>query len=193
MHCDLLKKQQEHLESRCDDLQKQQQRLRDCQETNEKWEMEQQKMFMETVKAYNCEYCLLTHRHTMFHHQVHAEMVKLMQEADILSKEMHFMAQTNAHVNLKQEKKTVIQSHLTQLEIENEKLETEVEEAASQTSTLKMERTTINNKPLVDKLCLRLKDEVSMHKEENLELNHQSLSDKIQLLQKKLSQKAGKS
>ncbi|XP_041922018.1 uncharacterized protein LOC121685498 isoform X3 [Alosa sapidissima] len=150
LQCDLLKKKQEHLEHRNDELQQQQQRLRNDQETQKNWDMEQQKIFIAETKAFNCEYCLLRHRHTIVYRQACAEMLRLMQEAGILRKE----------------------------------LETEVEEAASLTSSLKVEKTAVTKKPVLDKLCLRLKDEVGMHKEGNLELKHQMLSAKIQLLQK---------
>ncbi|XP_041922016.1 uncharacterized protein LOC121685498 isoform X1 [Alosa sapidissima] len=232
LQCDLLKKKQEHLEHRNDELQQQQQRLRNDQETQKNWDMEQQKIFIAETKAFNCEYCLLRHRHTIVYRQACAEMLRLMQEAGILRKEMQYMTQTNAHMTLKQEKKTVLQSNLTQLEIQHRgvdivkegqgrvttgqratffnmlpkiqttpqqwwwwrqrltlELETEVEEAASLTSSLKVEKTAVTKKPVLDKLCLRLKDEVGMHKEGNLELKHQMLSAKIQLLQKKLRQK----
>ncbi|XP_041922017.1 uncharacterized protein LOC121685498 isoform X2 [Alosa sapidissima] len=184
LQCDLLKKKQEHLEHRNDELQQQQQRLRNDQETQKNWDMEQQKIFIAETKAFNCEYCLLRHRHTIVYRQACAEMLRLMQEAGILRKEMQYMTQTNAHMTLKQEKKTVLQSNLTQLEIQHRELETEVEEAASLTSSLKVEKTAVTKKPVLDKLCLRLKDEVGMHKEGNLELKHQMLSAKIQLLQK---------
>ncbi|XP_062376251.1 coiled-coil domain-containing protein 172 isoform X2 [Sardina pilchardus] len=186
---DLLKKKREHLENRSDELQQHQQRLRDDQETQKNWDVEQQKKFMAETKAFNCDYCLLRHRHTIVYRQASAEMLRLMQEAAILSKEMQCMTQTNAHMNLKQEKKTVLQSHLTQLEIQHGELESEAEEAASLTSSLKVERATVTKKPALDKLCLRLKDEVGIFKEGNLELKHQMLSATIQLLQKKLSQK----
>ncbi|XP_063047251.1 coiled-coil domain-containing protein 172-like isoform X1 [Engraulis encrasicolus] len=63
-------------------------------------------------------------------------------------------------------------------------LEAEVKEAVSLTTSLKAEKMAVSRKPLEDKLCLRLKEEVGLHKEENLLLQHQHLSAKIQLLEK---------
>lgn len=55
-------------------------------ETMKTCEVEQQKTFRREVNAFNSEYSLLSHKHTTFYSQAIAEMLRLTQEADILSK-----------------------------------------------------------------------------------------------------------
>ncbi|XP_031435115.1 coiled-coil domain-containing protein 172 isoform X1 [Clupea harengus] len=155
LQCDLLKRQQEHLDNRSDQLQQEQQRLRDYLETMKTCEVEQQKTFRREVNAFNSEYSLLSHKHTTFYSQAIAEMLRLTQEADILSKEMQCMTQTNAHMNVTEEKKTVLQSHLAQLELQHGELDTEVKQAASLTDALKDERMAVTKKPIGNQLPFR--------------------------------------
>ncbi|XP_042179567.1 coiled-coil domain-containing protein 172 isoform X1 [Oncorhynchus tshawytscha] len=186
---DLMKKHQVQVEKQAGELLRQQRDLRKHLEKIKKSSKEEQENFMNEIMTFNSDFSLLNNRETVFESQTQSEIRNLGEEVSSLNKEMDSMGRTNTQMKSMQEEKRGLHLELQGLEHIMKDLESQLSEAKSMTESLSAESLMVTQKPLTDSTCLRLKKELEMHKEGELELLREALSSEILFLQSKLSQK----
>ncbi|XP_039477480.1 coiled-coil domain-containing protein 172 isoform X2 [Oreochromis aureus] len=105
----------------------------------------------------------------------------------------------NSDFSLKANRETVFksQTHTVLLDLEKEvesiykDLDRQLSEAEAMTESLRSESQFVSQKPLSDSACLRLRKEMEMHREGQLEHLREELSSEIQFLQSKLESSQG--
>ncbi|KAL0964521.1 hypothetical protein UPYG_G00325070 [Umbra pygmaea] len=186
----LMKKHQVQIENQTSELLRQRNDLRDQLEEKRKSLKEEQEKFMEEIKTFNRDFSLFNNREIVFECQTQSEIHGIEEEVNSVNKEMESMAQKNTWVNSMEEEKKSLLFELQGLEHIMRDLESQLNEAKSITESLKAESLLVTQKPLTDSTCLRLKKELEIHKEGELELLREALSAEIQFLQSKLPQKS---
>ncbi|KAM9395403.1 coiled-coil domain-containing protein 172-like [Salvelinus alpinus] len=171
LHYDLMKKRQVQVEKQAGELLRQQKDLRKHLETIKKSSKEEQEKFMKEIMTFNSDFSLLNNRETVFESQTQSEI------------QMESMGRKNTRMNSMQEEKRGLHLELQGLEHIMRDLESQLNEAKSMTESLSAESLMVTQKPLTDSTCLRLKKELEMHKEGELELLREALSSEILLLQ----------
>ncbi|XP_076831581.1 coiled-coil domain-containing protein 172-like [Brachyhypopomus gauderio] len=185
----LTKKQHNQLEKKREELQREGSDLTQELERLRRGEVQEKEKFMKEITTFNNEFNLLSNRDVVFQSQTRSEIRSLQQEAEALNEEIEVMKQKNPwHVSMKAEQGS-LQSTLRGLQMEFTELERDLEKALALTESLKTENLMVSQKPLTDSTCLRLKKQLEVYKEGELELLHEALSTEIQFLRSKLSQK----
>ncbi|KAM8858704.1 coiled-coil domain-containing protein 172-like [Spinachia spinachia] len=158
--------------------------LRECKEEEEN--------FLREISMFNSDFSLCGNKSVVFQSQTRAEILDLQREVESLYKEMELMSRSNNHVSAMQEERRTLQLTLRSLERTQRDLERRLIEAEATTASLGAESLSVSRRPLTDATCLRLRKELQMHKEDELELLRAALSSEIHFLKSKLdSSQAG--
>ncbi|XP_042357620.1 LOW QUALITY PROTEIN: coiled-coil domain-containing protein 172 [Plectropomus leopardus] len=157
-----------------------------------KWESkEEEKNFLQEISKFNSDFSLRENRDVVFESQTHTEILDLEREVDSLHKEMELMSSRSSHMSSVQEEKRALRLKLQGLDNIRKELDQQLIEAEAVTESLRAERLFVSQKPLTDSTCLRLRKELEMHKEGELERLREALSSEIQLLKSKLNSSQG--
>ncbi|XP_037322146.1 coiled-coil domain-containing protein 172 [Pungitius pungitius] len=152
---------------------------------------EEEETFLREISMFNSDFSLCGNRSIVFQSQTHTEILDLQTEVESLYKEMELMSRRNNHVSAMQEERRALQLTLRGLEDTQRDLERRLIEAEATTASLRAESLSVSRRPLTDATCLRLRKELEMHKEEELELLREALSSEIHFLKSKLDSSHG--
>ncbi|XP_049927278.1 coiled-coil domain-containing protein 172 [Epinephelus moara] len=188
---DLMKKCEDQMLKQIEELLCQNSQLRECL-AKIKWECtEEEKNFLQEISRFNSDFSLRGNRGVVFESQTHTEILDLEREVDSLYKEMELMSRRNSHMSAVQQEKRALQLQLQGLENIQKELDQQLIEAEAVTESLRAESLFVSQKPRTDSTCLRLRKELEMHKEGELEFLREVLSSEIQLLKTKLDSSQG--
>ncbi|KAL7383676.1 hypothetical protein ABVT39_015722 [Epinephelus coioides] len=179
---DLMKKCEDQMLKQIEELLCQNSQLRE-RLAKIKWECtEEEKNFLQEISRFNSDFSLRGNRGVVFESQTHTEILDLEREVDSLYKEMELMSRRNSHMSAVQQEKRALQLQLQGLENIQKELDQQLIEAEAVTESLRAENLFVSQKPRTDSTCLRLRKELEMHKEGELEFLREVLSSEIQLL-----------
>ncbi|KAJ8013894.1 hypothetical protein DPEC_G00034550 [Dallia pectoralis] len=187
---DLMKKHQIQIEKQASELLEQQKILQEHLEKNRKSLKEEQEKFMNEIRTFNRDFSLFNNRETFFESQTQSEMLDLEEEVNSLNKELESIGRKNTWVNSMQDEKISLHLEIEGLEHVIKELESKLNDAKSITGSLNADSLMVSQKHLTDSTCLRLKKELEMHKDGELELLREALGTEIMFLQSKLSLKS---
>ncbi|XP_051503372.1 coiled-coil domain-containing protein 172 [Myxocyprinus asiaticus] len=137
---------------------------------------------MKEMKSFNNEFNLLSDRNVAFHTQTRSKIHSLELEAETLNKEMDLLKQKNTWLSSMEKEKRTLETDLQDIQSQLKDTEKDLKEAETLTECLKTESLMVCQKPLTDSTCVRLKKELELYKEEELELLRETLSSEIQSL-----------
>ncbi|XP_068597798.1 coiled-coil domain-containing protein 172 [Brachionichthys hirsutus] len=177
-HNDLLRESEELL---C-----QKKHLSGCLASIKSERQEEGERFSGEVSSFNRDFSLRGNTELVFQNQIHTDLLDLDREAESLRREMELISCTNSHISGVQEEKRALQVELQQLGGGQEDLDQQLREAEATTASLRAERRLVSRKPATDSKCLRLRKELEMHQEAELELLREALSSEIQSVKSKL-------
>ncbi|XP_063731644.1 coiled-coil domain-containing protein 172 isoform X3 [Eleginops maclovinus] len=148
-----------------------------------KWDLrEEEKNFLEEISRFNSDFSLCENRGARSESQTHTERLDLQREEEALTKEMDLMSRRNRHMSSLQEEKRVLQLKVQSLEDVQRDLDLQLSKAEEMTESLRAEGLFVSQKPLTDCTCLRLRQELEMHTEDELELLREALRSEINFL-----------
>ncbi|KAF3707951.1 Coiled-coil domain-containing protein 172 [Channa argus] len=138
---------------------------------------------------------ILCQKSNLREHLIKKESVSKDEEQNFLQEISRF----NDEFSLQDDRETVFDSqmHTEILDLEREveslykDLDRQLSEAEAMTDSLKAEILFVSQKPFTDSTCVRLRKELELHKEGELELLRETLSSEIQFLQSKLDSSQG--
>ncbi|XP_031171811.1 coiled-coil domain-containing protein 172 isoform X2 [Sander lucioperca] len=146
-----------------------------------KWESKEEKEnFFQEISRFNSDFSLRGSRDVVFESQTHTELLDLEREVEALYREMELMSRRNNRMSSMQEEKRVLQLKMQGLCNVHKDLDHQLSEAEAMTESLRAESLFVSQKALTDSTCLRLREELEMHKEG--ELLREALSSEIHFL-----------
>ncbi|KAM4590943.1 coiled-coil domain-containing protein 172-like [Odontesthes bonariensis] len=148
---------------------------------------EEEENFLQDISRFNSDFSLRGNRATLFESQTHTELLALEREVDSLHKDMESMSRRSSHVSSVEEEKRNLLLELQGLGNTQKDLEEQMREAQALTESLRSESQFVSQKHLTDGTCLRLRKELEMHKEGELEHLRDTLCSEIRLLQSRLN------
>ncbi|XP_026080359.1 coiled-coil domain-containing protein 172 isoform X1 [Carassius auratus] len=191
----LMTKQQDQLERQKEELLGLQRDLKENLDRLKRESCEEREKFLKDMITFNNEFNLISNRNAVFHTQTLSKIQSLELEAQTLHKEMDLLKQKNTLLSSMKEEKRSLEAELQEIQSQltvfcsSADTERNLKEAVALTESLKTERLMVRQKPLTDSTCIRLKKELELYKEEELELLRETLSSEIHSMQLKLSQK----
>ncbi|KAM7408287.1 hypothetical protein PAMA_002141 [Pampus argenteus] len=156
---DLMKKCEDQMLKQVEELLCQKSHLREYLAKIKRQSRKEQENFLQEISRFNSDFSLQGNRETVFKSQAHAEILNLEREGN------HFVFD---------------------LLLLTTDLDQQLSEAETMTESLRAESLFVSQKPRTDSTCLRLRKELEMHKEGELELLREALSSELQFLQSKL-------
>ncbi|KAM3862924.1 coiled-coil domain-containing protein 172-like [Diretmus argenteus] len=178
---DVMKKCEEQMEKQIQELICQRSHLMEDLDKIKKESKQEEEKFLQEIMRFNSHFSL--HGNRVFDSQTQSKTLDLDREVESLYKEMELMCQKSSRTNSMQEEKRALQLELQGLDNNMTNLDLKLSEAEAMTESLRAESLIVSQKPLTDSTCLRLKKELGMHKEGELELLREALSSEIQFLQ----------
>ncbi|XP_073691170.1 coiled-coil domain-containing protein 172 [Garra rufa] len=185
----LMIKQQDQLEKQKEELLGLQRDLKENLDRLKRESREEREKFLKDMITFNNEFNLISNRNDAFHTQTISKIQSLELEAETLQKEMDLLKQKNTLLSSMEAEKRSLESELQDMQSQLTDIEIDLQEALALTEILQTEKLMVSQKPLTDSTCIRLKKELELYKEEELELLRATLSSEIYSLRMKLSQK----
>ncbi|XP_043112349.1 coiled-coil domain-containing protein 172 isoform X2 [Puntigrus tetrazona] len=185
----LMTKRQDQLERHKEELLGLQRDLKENLDRLKRESREEREKFLKEMITFNNEFNLINHRNAVFHTQALSKIQSLELEAETLHKEMDLLKQKNTLLSSMEAEKISLEAELQDIQSQLTDAEKALKEAVALTESLKTERLMVRQKPLTDSTCIRLKKELELYREEELELLRETISSEIRSLQLKLSQK----
>nr|XP_033796012.1 coiled-coil domain-containing protein 172 isoform X2 [Geotrypetes seraphini] len=164
----------------------------ESKEHTKKTANEEQKKFMKEVSEFNNEYGLTNTRSLLIEKKVRTEICTLEKEANVLKEEMELIENENVHLNALNLRKNALMQELLELQQNLKDIEENVNKAINTTKALEAEKDALIQKPQLDPECLRLKKELELYKEDDMENVRESLRAEIDILQMKILQNVNK-
>ncbi|XP_041804129.1 coiled-coil domain-containing protein 172 [Chelmon rostratus] len=183
---DLMKKCEDQMLKQIEELLCQKSHLRERLAKIKSESKEEAENFLQEISTFNSDFSLRGNREMVFESQKHTEILDLEWEVESLYKEMELLSCRNSHMSSMQEEKRALHLELQGLNNIQRDLNQQLNEAEAVTESLRVERLFVSQKPLTDSTCLRLRKELEMHKEGELELLREALGSEIQFLKSKL-------
>ncbi|XP_067368439.1 coiled-coil domain-containing protein 172 isoform X1 [Channa argus] len=180
---DLMKKCEDQMLKQIEEILCQKSNLREHLIKKESVSKDEEQNFLQEISRFNDEFSLQDDRETVFDSQMHTEILDLEREVESLYKEIEQMSHSNNHMSSMQEEKRALQFELQGLYNNLKDLDRQLSEAEAMTDSLKAEILFVSQKPFTDSTCVRLRKELELHKEGELELLRETLSSEIQFLQ----------
>nr|XP_020462328.1 coiled-coil domain-containing protein 172 [Monopterus albus] len=188
----LMKKCEEQMLKQMEELLCQKSHLKERLATVKRKAKDEEENFLQEISRFNSDFSLRETKETVFKSQMHTEILDLEREVESLYQEVELMSCRNSHMSSMQGEKRMLQLELQGLDSNLKELEWQLSEAEAVTESLKAEIQFVSQKPLTDSTCLRLRKELEMHKEGELELLREALRSEIQLLQSKRGSSQGR-
>ncbi|KAM3605762.1 uncharacterized protein V6R79_004211 [Siganus canaliculatus] len=183
---DLMQKCEDQMLKQIEELLCQKSHLRERLAKIKKELKEEEENFLQDILQFNNDFSLSGNREIVLENQAHTELLDLERQEESLYQEMELMSYRNSHMSSIQELKKRLQLELRSLDNTHRDLDQRLQEAAAVTESLRAECVFVSQKPLTDSTCLRLRKELELHKEGEVELLKEALSSEIQLLKSKL-------
>uniref|UniRef100_A0A3B3CE17 Coiled-coil domain-containing protein 172 n=1 Tax=Oryzias melastigma TaxID=30732 RepID=A0A3B3CE17_ORYME len=151
---------------------------------------EEEEHFLQEISGFNRDFSLQGNKVTLLESQTRSELQLLQREEEALHKEMEAMTAENDHMRAAAEEKNALLLDLEVVKNTERDLDGRLKEAKLTTESLKLESQFVSQKHLTDSTCVRLRKELEMYKEEELEqLNlKDALNSEIQFCQSRLDQ-----
>ncbi|KAL3971714.1 carboxypeptidase N regulatory subunit [Sarotherodon galilaeus] len=188
---DLAKKYENQMLKQIEELLCQKSHLREHLSKIKRAAKEEEENFLQEISKFNSDFSLKANRETVFKSQTHTVLLDLEKEVESIYKEKELMSCTNSHMSSIAEEKRALLLELQSLNDIDEDLDRQLSEAEAMTESLRSESQFVSQKPLSDSSCLRLRKELEMHREGQLEHLREELSSEIQFLQSKLESSQG--
>uniref|UniRef100_A0A8C1AS78 Coiled-coil domain-containing protein 172 n=1 Tax=Cyprinus carpio carpio TaxID=630221 RepID=A0A8C1AS78_CYPCA len=179
----LMTKRQDQLERQKEELLGLQRDLKENLDRLKRESCEEREKFLKDMITFNNEFNLISNRNAVFHIQTRSKIQSLELEAETLHKEMDLLKQKNTLLSSMKAEKRSLEAELQDIQSQLTDTERDLMEAVALTESLKTERLMVRQKPLTDSTCIRLKKELELYKEEELELLRETLSSEIHSLQ----------
>ncbi|XP_024411117.2 coiled-coil domain-containing protein 172 [Desmodus rotundus] len=151
--------------------------------------MEEEEKFIKEITDFNNEYEITKKRELLMKENVKVEISDLENQATILKREMRAMEHDGGPLNELQNQKSELVQELFTLQRELKVFEDKKNEAICTTKYLEAEKIKINEKPQRDAECLRLKKELELYKEDDMQSVYEALQTEIEFLELTLAQK----
>uniref|UniRef100_A0A8C3S6V7 Coiled-coil domain-containing protein 172 n=1 Tax=Chelydra serpentina TaxID=8475 RepID=A0A8C3S6V7_CHESE len=142
--------------------------------------IEEEENFIKEITDFNNEYGLTCNRELLIRKKAKTEICDLETKANILKNEMESMERENVQLNALQLQKNELKQDLFTLQ---SKLKEQLRDAEDITKCLEAEKVKVSEKPQTDIECLRIKKELEIYKEDDLENVCEALQTEIEFLQ----------
>ncbi|XP_062071176.1 coiled-coil domain-containing protein 172 [Lepus europaeus] len=179
----LLKTHENALERQCSEITNQRNMLLQTFESTKKKVTEEEDKFLKEITDFNNEYEITKKRDLLMKENIRIEISVLENQANILKREMKSMERDSGQLNELQKQKRELIEELFTLQKKLKGFEDEENEAIHTTKYLEAEKIKINEKPQNDAECLRLKKELELYKEDDLESVYEALQTEIEFLE----------
>ncbi|CAM5129876.1 unnamed protein product [Eretmochelys imbricata] len=186
----LLKKREDILEKKKVELMNQRSIFLKIFSDTKRKMIEEEENFIKEITDFNNEYGLTCNRELLIRKKVKTEICDLETKANILKNEMESMEHENVQLNALQLQKNELKQDLFTLQSKLKDTKEQLQEAEDITKCLEAEKVKVSEKPQTDIECLRIKKELEIYKEDDLENVCEALQTEIEFLQMKLSQKS---
>ncbi|XP_054655698.1 coiled-coil domain-containing protein 172 isoform X2 [Dunckerocampus dactyliophorus] len=180
---DWMNKCEEHMSEHIEELLCQKSHLNERLAKTRTQFQDEEQVFLQEISSFNSEYSLGGSRETVLASQTHTEVLNLDREVDSLHKEMEEMRQRNSHMSALHGEKRTHQLELQALKSMHADVEQQLSEAEKTTEALRAECHLVSQKPLTDSDCVRMREELALHKKGEMERLREALSSELQLLQ----------
>ncbi|XP_048190915.1 coiled-coil domain-containing protein 172 [Perognathus longimembris pacificus] len=185
-----LSKTHEHaLERQYSEITNQRNRLLETFEAIKKSMTDEEEKFIKEITDFNNEFEISKKRDLLIKENVKIEISDLENQANILESEIKLMKNDNNQLNELQKQKSELMQELFNLQKKLKALQDEENGAICTTKYLEAEKIKINKKPQSDAECLRLKKELELYKEDDMESVYEALQTEIEFLEFQLAQK----
>ncbi|XP_008059699.1 coiled-coil domain-containing protein 172 [Carlito syrichta] len=184
-----LKTHENALERQCSELTSQRNILLQTFEAIKKKMIKEEEKFIKEITDFNNEYEIIKKREFLMKENVKIEISDLENQANILKREMKSMECVSGQLNELQKQKSELIQELFSLQIKLKVFEDEENESICTTKYLEAEKIKISEKPQNDAECLRLKKELELYKEDDMESVYETLQTEIEFLELTLAQK----
>nr|KAF6455132.1 coiled-coil domain containing 172 [Rousettus aegyptiacus] len=185
----LMKTHENALERQCSEITDQRNMLLQTFEAMKKKVTEEEEKFIKEITDFNNEYEITKKRELLMKENVKIEISDLENQANILKREMKSMEHDNGQLNELQKQKSELMQELFTLQRKIKVFEDRENEAIRTTKYLEAEKIKISEKPQSDAECLRLKKELELYKEDDMQSVHEALQAEIEFLELTLAQK----
>ncbi|KAM8783863.1 coiled-coil domain-containing protein 172 [Rhynchonycteris naso] len=186
---ELLKTRQNALERQCSEITNQRNMLLQTFEAIKKKVTEEEEKFIKEITDFNNEYEITKKRKLLMKENVKIAISDLENQANVLKREMKSMEYNNGQLNELQKQKSELMEELCTLQRKLKVFEDKKNEAICTTKCLEAEKIKINEKPQKDAECLRLKRELELYKEDDMQSVYDALQTEIEYLELTLAQK----
>ncbi|XP_059517969.1 coiled-coil domain-containing protein 172 [Myotis daubentonii] len=185
----LLKTHENALERQCSEIINQRSILLQTFEATKKKVIEEEEKFIKEITDFNNEYEITKKRELLMKENVKIEISDLENQANILKKEMQSMEHDSGQLKELQKQKSELMQELFTLQRNLKVFEEKKNEAICTTKYLEAEKIKISEKPQNDAECLRLKKELELYKEDDMQSVYEALQTEIEFLELTLAQK----
>ncbi|XP_019315096.2 coiled-coil domain-containing protein 172 [Panthera pardus] len=177
------------LERQCSEITNQRNMLLQTFEATKKKVIEEEEKFIKEIADFNNEYEVTKKRELLIKENVQIEISDLENQANILKREMKTMEHDSGQLSELQKQKDELIQELFTLQRKLKVSEDKKNEAICTTKYLEAEKVKINEKPQNDAECLRLKKELELCKEDDMQSAYEALQTEIEFLELTLAQK----
>ncbi|XP_061693796.1 coiled-coil domain-containing protein 172 isoform X2 [Syngnathoides biaculeatus] len=150
---------------------------------------DEEREFLREICSFNCRFSLCGS--TGMRGRTLAEDLDLHMELDSLYKDMEEMIQSNSHTSDLLKQKRSLQIELQALKSVHADMERELSEARELTAVLRAESHAAGQKAFTDSAVVKLRKELEMHQEGDMELLLETLKMEVQHLQSKVDSRKG--
>ncbi|XP_012578991.1 PREDICTED: coiled-coil domain-containing protein 172 [Condylura cristata] len=185
----LLKIHENALERQCSQITNQRNMLLQTFDSTKKKITEEEEKFTKEITDFNKEYEIIKKREFLMKENVKIEISDLEIQANILKSEMKSMEHDCSQLNKFHKQKSELLQELFILQGKLKVFEDKKNEAICTTKYLEAEKLKTSEKPQNDPECLRLKKELDLYKEDDMQSVYEALQTEIEFLELTLAQK----
>uniref|UniRef100_A0A452T5E4 Coiled-coil domain-containing protein 172 n=1 Tax=Ursus maritimus TaxID=29073 RepID=A0A452T5E4_URSMA len=177
------------LERQCSEITSQRNMLLQTFGATKKKVTEEEEKFIKEITDFNNEYEVTKKRKLLIKENVKIEISDLENQANILKREVKSMEHDSVQLRELQKQKSELAQELLTVQRKLKVFEDKKNEAICTTKYLEAEKVKINEKPQNDAECLRLKKELELYKEDDMQSAWEALHTEIEVLESTLAQK----
>ncbi|XP_054949355.1 coiled-coil domain-containing protein 172 isoform X2 [Pan paniscus] len=185
----LLKAHENALEKQYSEITNHRNMLLQTFEAIKKQMIEEEDKFIKEITDFNNDYEITKKRELLMKENVKIEISDLENQANMLKSEMKSMEHDSSQLNELQKQKSELIQELFTLQRKLKVFDDEENESICTTKYLEAEKIKISEKPQNDAECLRLKKELELYKEDDMESVYEALQTEIEFLELTLAQK----
>ncbi|KAM9727959.1 coiled-coil domain-containing protein 172-like [Menidia menidia] len=183
----LVQRQEEQMLKRIQELLDQKRLLGEHLNKLRRKSKDEEENFLQEISKFNSDFSLRGDRKRILENRTHSDLLVLEKEVESLKKDMEAMSSSSLHIRSVEEEKKVLLLDLRGLESTHTDLARQLAEAQSMTDSLKSESQFVSQKHLTDSTCMRLREELELLQEAELQRLREALCSEIQLLQSSLN------